>query len=228
MDTSTGSGRGRGDRRNALLNAAIQLFGAYGFDAVTIRAVAERAGVNTAMISYYFGGKDKLYEAAIGFITSDLARVLESPLTDAERFLIAAPLDRDRNYLGKRSVEHMHALLKPLIRLVCAPETTPRVRLILREHQDPSPAFRRVYVRFFGRIMVALTGLLGCARGRTVPNDDDRLSAITLVGQIMVFRVVQGAVMMQMDWDGYNESRIGRIERCILNNLSREIGVRPP
>lgn len=212
-------------RRGALLDAAIDLFGRHGFDAVSIRAVAERARVNTAMISYYFGGKDKLYEAALGFIANDFARVVESPLTEAERFLIGSPLERNREYKRNCAVEHLDALLRPLIRLICAPESTPRIRLILREHQDPSPAFRRVYVRFVGRALVALTGLIASARGRASPAEDDRLAAITLVGQILVFRVAHAGVLMLMDWDEFDNSRLERIQRCVLLNLESQLGL---
>ena len=51
--------------RRQLLTAARNLFGKHGFDAVSIRAVAEAAGVNPAMIHYYFGSKQGLHEAML-------------------------------------------------------------------------------------------------------------------------------------------------------------------
>lgn len=47
--------------REALLNAAIDLFARRGFDGTRVDQVADRAGVNKAMISYHFGGKQGLY-----------------------------------------------------------------------------------------------------------------------------------------------------------------------
>jgi AcrR family transcriptional regulator len=47
-------------RRDRLLEAAIELLCEGGFEAVTIRSVAARAGVNSALISYYFGSKREL------------------------------------------------------------------------------------------------------------------------------------------------------------------------
>lgn len=45
--------------------AATKLFGRYGFYNVSIKQIAAEAGTNTALISYYFGGKQQLYAAVI-------------------------------------------------------------------------------------------------------------------------------------------------------------------
>ncbi len=46
-----------------LLESAELLFSQKGFDGTSVRDIAEAAGINTAMISYYFGSKEKLMEA---------------------------------------------------------------------------------------------------------------------------------------------------------------------
>lgn len=46
--------------KQALLEAASQVFAARGFDAATTREVAQRAGVNEQLIQRYFGGKEGL------------------------------------------------------------------------------------------------------------------------------------------------------------------------
>lgn len=43
-----------------ILAATDQLFGELGFDATTTRDIAERSGVNKALIHYHFGSKDEL------------------------------------------------------------------------------------------------------------------------------------------------------------------------
>ncbi len=45
-----------------LLDTAEMLFSRKGFDGTSVRDIAEAAGINTAMISYYFGSKEKLME----------------------------------------------------------------------------------------------------------------------------------------------------------------------
>lgn len=64
----------------AILQAAAELFSARGYDAASTRDIAERAGVNVALINRYFGSKAGLFEAAIvpmltirGMIEGDMA-----------------------------------------------------------------------------------------------------------------------------------------------------------
>jgi AcrR family transcriptional regulator len=55
------------DKREHILTVAEELFGESGFDGTSVRDIAHKAGVNLAMISYYFGSKEKLLEALIEF-----------------------------------------------------------------------------------------------------------------------------------------------------------------
>jgi len=51
------------DTRESILDAAEDLFSKHGFYGVTIREVAREAGVDTALVHYYFGAKRALFDA---------------------------------------------------------------------------------------------------------------------------------------------------------------------
>ena len=51
------------DKKEHILIVAERFFGENGFDGTSIRDIAQKANVNLAMISYYFGSKEKLLEA---------------------------------------------------------------------------------------------------------------------------------------------------------------------
>ena len=51
--------------RELLLRAARELMIGKGFPRVTVREVAQRAGVGPALVNYYFGGKSDLFAAII-------------------------------------------------------------------------------------------------------------------------------------------------------------------
>jgi AcrR family transcriptional regulator len=51
------------DKQVQIIDAAEKLFAEKGFAGTSVRDIAEAAGVNLAMISYYFGSKEKLMEA---------------------------------------------------------------------------------------------------------------------------------------------------------------------
>lgn len=79
--------------RQALLTAARELFASVGYDATTVRAVGERAGVNQALLFRYFGNKQGLFAAAVqGEVLELLAggshdlleRTLTAMLTDEQ------------------------------------------------------------------------------------------------------------------------------------------------
>src|SRR5215212_9531441 len=56
--------KGQGpDLRQAILDAAEALFSRHGFYGVTVRQVAAEAGVDTALIHYYFGAKRELFDS---------------------------------------------------------------------------------------------------------------------------------------------------------------------
>ena len=66
------------DKQIEILLVAEKLFAEKGFDGTTIRDIAKTAGINIAMISYYFGSKEKLLESIVIFRISDLKLQLES------------------------------------------------------------------------------------------------------------------------------------------------------
>ncbi len=55
----------RPDTRLALQDAAEHLFAQHGFEAVSVRSVADQAGVDPALLHYYFGTKKDLFDAVI-------------------------------------------------------------------------------------------------------------------------------------------------------------------
>jgi AcrR family transcriptional regulator len=65
------------DKREHILIVAEELFGENGFDGTSVRDIAHKAGVNLAMISYYFGSKEKLLEALIQFRAEYAYGILE-------------------------------------------------------------------------------------------------------------------------------------------------------
>ena len=64
-------------RRDAILRAAIAVVGDLGPDALTHRAVAERAGVPLSATTYYFDSKDELFRDAVALAAAEEVDRLE-------------------------------------------------------------------------------------------------------------------------------------------------------
>ncbi len=61
---------------------AEDLFSSKGYDGTSVRDISEAAGVNVAMISYYFGSKEKLMEALFELRIGYLATRMEDLIKD--------------------------------------------------------------------------------------------------------------------------------------------------
>ena len=83
--------RGRGrpkdtdtDTSAAISRAALQRFAAQGFEATSLREIAGDAGVDVALISYRFGGKQGLWKDIISQAGADLREALEQARGNSE------------------------------------------------------------------------------------------------------------------------------------------------
>ena len=69
-------------KQQQLMDTAELLFSKKGFDGTSVRDIAEEAGINTAMISYYFGSKEKLMEAIFEQRTLNIKEKVDLLLKD--------------------------------------------------------------------------------------------------------------------------------------------------
>lgn len=71
-----------------LMRSATKLFASYGYDAVSVKQIADSANVNVGLISYHFGGKLSLYRRCIEQFGKErleaVQRILVSPQTREE------------------------------------------------------------------------------------------------------------------------------------------------
>lgn len=84
----TAAGRRPGDSgtRAAILEAAKHAFGASGYRATSVRAVARTAGVDPSLVLHFFGSKDGLFEAALE-LPMDPAALVQALLADRHDML---------------------------------------------------------------------------------------------------------------------------------------------
>lgn len=66
------------DKQIEILQVAEKLFAEEGFDGASVREIAKQANINIAMISYYFGSKEKLLESLLVYRVSSIKLHLEN------------------------------------------------------------------------------------------------------------------------------------------------------
>src|SRR5450755_590454 len=70
------------DKRETIISTALKLFAQKGFEETSVREIAAGADVNPAMISYYFGSKEKLFENLVEYKAGFLKGVFEELITN--------------------------------------------------------------------------------------------------------------------------------------------------
>jgi AcrR family transcriptional regulator len=128
MNNSSKRGRRSGspDTREQILDAARLRFLADGYQSVTMRSIALEAGVDVALVSYYFGSKQGLFGAAMSL-----------PINPAE--VVAAALKDDLSTLADRMLRTMLSvwddpeLGAPLRALAAAAINDPDLARVVRE-----------------------------------------------------------------------------------------------
>lgn len=128
MNKSRGRGRppGESGARADILGAARRRFLTEGYERVTMRAIADEAGADAALISYYFGSKRGLFGACMQ-LTANPAEILTE--------VLAGPLATLPERLVRTVIEVWDDPTRgaPLRALVAAAMTEPDVARLFRE-----------------------------------------------------------------------------------------------
>ncbi|MGO4536692.1 TetR/AcrR family transcriptional regulator [Leifsonia sp. 2MCAF36] len=107
--------RGAASARAAILRAAAEEFAERGYEAASLRAVARRAGVDSALVHHYFDGKADLFAATLEVpLRPDrlLDVVLSGPREDIGESLVRYVLERlDDEKSARRMVVIMRTVL---------------------------------------------------------------------------------------------------------------------
>ena len=127
----------RPDRKQAILLAAEMLFAKRGYHAVTIRQIAEEAGVPLALVDYYYGPKHELFEA----IFEHWSPTIEERLSGLEAAVQAEGPELLRNIV--------EAFVQPVLRMRSSAEGEFYALLVARELSYASPEADRVLRKHF-------------------------------------------------------------------------------
>ena len=112
------------NKKDHIIHIAIELFAEKGFEGTSIRELATKADVNVAMVNYYFGSKDKLFEAIVEKKASHMKGKLvelqaNTTLTELQKIdvIIESYVDRLLSQPGYHRVIHQELLVKQRISL---------------------------------------------------------------------------------------------------------------
>jgi len=165
--------------REKLLQAALRLFAAKGFERTSIREIAQAAGTNVSAIGYYFGDKAGLYRVAF---TEPMG---EACAAAACKF----PLD------GVPLADLMRGFFTEFLAPLRQGEAVQLVmRLHFREMVEPTGLWAEMIENEIKPQHEALTRLLAHEFGLTAPDDDLTRLVFAIFGMAIHFFVGQEVV----------------------------------
>lgn len=163
-------------------------------------------------ITYHFGGKEGLYLAAADHIAATMYAKIVPTLDRA-----AALCGEDGDIAAARAA--IHAIIGGMAQVMLHDDTTAIARFVVREQADPTEAFARIYSGMMGKILVRLSALLARVAGERLTDAEARVCVMTLVGQVLVFRVARATVMTNMKWASIGPDEASLILRSLATNL---------
>jgi TetR/AcrR family transcriptional regulator, regulator of cefoperazone and chloramphenicol sensitivity len=209
------AGADRGDAtRQKLLTAAIDVFGQYGFDGTTTRALASAAGVNLQAIPYYFGGKEGLYLAAADYLATMIAAHVGGRRQEVQARL-AEIQSQGRTPTREEARELLTSLLQTMAEVMVSERSRTWARFLIREQMAPTEAFSRVYDAVMQPMLEAIRQLVGILIGDSPASERVRLRALALIGSVMVFRVANAAALRQLEWSEMGPKELEAIRALV-------------
>jgi TetR/AcrR family transcriptional regulator len=166
----------------AILDAAEPLFGSQGFAATTIKQIGKAAGLNPALIYYYFGSKEELYRALLNRLFGTLTQ------RGAERLAaVSTPEEAIRTLLALQSEMMMRSPSLP--------------RILAREMADHGAAHAQEGIAHLSATLFARLHALirhGQAAGTIRGDLDAGFAAVSTVSLIPYFHIALPAVAILM------------------------------
>lgn len=161
--------------QDKLIQAAIRQFSLHGFGSTTLRSLAEEAGVNISLVSYYFGSKEGLYRAAISQFGHEQLAAARKVLTSQQ------------NLEGVRAqlCEFLGELFS------CYVKSPDLVRLIYSEADKCTPLIKEIFRESFFEIYNTLVSFLRGAQEQGVLKaqfDPQSAAALLLAGYSQAVR----------------------------------------
>lgn len=195
--------------KEILLKTATKIFAEKGFDSVSTRELAKKSGTNLCSINYYFGSKQKLYDAVVeniaAFILNNFIAPMRQELTSAKENL--SPRDE------------IKFILSHFFTFLCSEKSLEiRLELLLREMFNPSPAYNCLYSAVIEPVHKHLSGLIAADTDKEENDALTILLAHTLLGQVIIFKLHREALLRRLGIKSLNPEFIKEAQILLMQN----------
>jgi AcrR family transcriptional regulator len=198
------------DTRRRILETALGLFAAEGFDSASTRAIAERAGVNLPAIQYYFGSKEGLYRAAIAHIGEQATQAIAPIATRVHDALDSGAPGRVQ--LINLLCEMVDALVTMFLD-DSLPERESRSLFVSRVEVEHTAALDPLNDVMRQLVLDPTSALVGRLVGRPAEDEQVVLRTLMILGQAKIF--CSRSVVRALGWDTVGEVRVEAVKALV-------------
>ncbi len=207
----TGSYARGEDTRRRILETALEIFAAEGFEGASTRHLAERAGVNLPAIQYYFGSKEGLYRAVIEHIVQHNEAHM-APLAAKVKAALANPRSEPELLL-----DLLCEIFESFVTLVSGGAQVESRRLLYaRAEVDQSAGLELLHESGVKQIFEPCLRLVGRLLGRPIEDPATVLRTLALFGQVTIF--CNKAVRRVLRFKNFNVDRIAMIQTLVRSH----------
>lgn len=199
--------------KQKILMTATKLFANKGFDAVSVREICKEAKVNLCLISYYFGGKQELYNAIIEDLIAkqnqyastfmDISVEPKSLLKQEQIDLLFKVLDRFIDFFYSKKI------------------SSDLILLLLKEQQNPKWSIKMPVFDYLRSLIGAVFNLEKDSRELVYQT----LFIISQVNSPKIFPAFSLRVLKQNDFCEEDIEIIRRNIKFYINLLLKEKGI---
>jgi len=205
------------DTWRRILETALALFAAEGFEGASTREIAERAGVNLPAIQYYFGSKEGLYRETITHIGEQVVQTI-APITARVWESLGS---------GTPSRAQLINLLCELVNAVVTifldktlPDHEYRSLFVSRVEIERASALDPLHEIMRQHLLAPGAALVGRLVDRPAEDEQVVLRALMILGQAKILG--SRSVVRSLGWKAIDGSRVDSV-RSMVNEHTRAI-----
>lgn len=205
----TAGGYARGEETRArIIAAGLKVFGDEGYERASTRQIAREARVMPPALQYYFDSKEGLHLACGQFIIDISTQGFTVALEKAEAMLAGGSVQDALNAL----CDVLDTLLDASLLSRDSPDWERFAARIQSERDSPAGAL--IQKRIAEPLRDICARLVAHATGSPL-NDEARLRAIAIIGQVSAFHVYREGSLQLLGWPDFNGQRRDKIKAVL-------------
>ena len=189
--------------KQRILKVATKLFGQKSFDGVSIREICKEADVNVSMISYYFGGKQELYNA----ILSDLVK-RQTEFEETICNIYGNPFELERDM----PIDILYKLIDRSIDFFYSNITGDMILFLVKAQQSPDFKMTTPAFEFLKKLLASILHIKENSKELV-------FKMLTIISFINSHKIMQGISLRQLGQEDFTEEDIKIIRSNLKNYL---------